>query len=897
MPRRFRNPENGIELIGRRTSHSKSFDVGDNKIKLVCSARTPFHYRDERGRFQDIDTDVQIDPSSGTLFAGSLPFRFAVLREGVGFEYTSRRDGKRFRVTLVRAGDRVLPPELLAPRHEANRIIFQDVVPGLDIEFVVNAGGVKTLRTIKNADAPHKLYWIVEGADDRVSQELTCRDAKYRKVKGTLAIDGEMWVETIEQSVRVRDRSTRIPRWTNEVAYPIVVDPTITEEVAVTGDDVSFYSLGSDYIRTSTCEFGVTDTTTYAGIRFQTVALANAITISSATLRVNVTGNGGQSDYIAGTVYGADVDDLAQWTVTTPNPRDVTRTTANAAFTKPTANGTKNTTVTSIVQEIVDRAGWASGNDMGFVIIPGAGSYVLTQLEDFGAAGTAEPELEVTYSGGFTEMVGSLAAVSSVTSGNMDKQPAIVGTVPAASTVNGSAAVDYKLVASAAAVSTAAALIGVLVDIVSVAINAVSTAAAAAMTNQLNISGTVVAGSTAAAALGWDPALVGTVTGLSVVADVPLIRDVDMLGSLNALSGASADILKNEVQIAGTVNGVSSAASNMVADRRMEGTSPGVSSAVALMTGDWRLIGTIAAQAQADAKLDRQQALAGSSPGASLVVGFAVVDWSLVGSVAGLSVVVSSMSATFVVTGSVAAVSVVTSGQLDRQQGLQGSSPGTSIATAAASADKTLSGSVPALSTFNAVLSADKEIVGNVNASSSIAGFLGTTRGIAGTIAAGASVAAQFDNAGRFVGTSSGVSGVVAQAFVDRRIAGSVAAVGGATAAAAVDRPLSGSSAGQSGVVGSLERFVAIVGTSQATSGCVAVLVGVWSLKGVVNATSIVVGNAVVDWSLRGSVETRAVVEAELSTVILQGPYAPAELEGFVPGLILFELFIPSDPS
>lgn len=132
------------------------------------------------------------------------------------------------------------------------------------------------------------------------------------------------------------------------------------------------------------------------GFRFQGVAVPQGATISSATLTLDT--DDASSVTNVGRIFGQDVDSAAAWANTTLLPKNMTRTTAFAALTGvPTTNGTAYPIdVTSIVQEIVDRAGWSSGNNMAF----GGGVTGNTgarKFEDYGNVPADAAALEIDY--------------------------------------------------------------------------------------------------------------------------------------------------------------------------------------------------------------------------------------------------------------------------------------------------------------------------------------------------------------------------------------------------------------------------------------------------------------------------------------------------------------------
>lgn len=132
----------------------------------------------------------------------------------------------------------------------------------------------------------------------------------------------------------------------------------------------------------------------YGFLRFLNVTVPQGAGISSATLTLNIIDITGTPDT---TLYGVDADNAAAFADPGNLPSAASRTTASADP-DPAGTGSHVITITSIVQEIVDRAGWASGNAMAFVAIDntGSGSHFWVG-EDYEDAGTAEATLDITY--------------------------------------------------------------------------------------------------------------------------------------------------------------------------------------------------------------------------------------------------------------------------------------------------------------------------------------------------------------------------------------------------------------------------------------------------------------------------------------------------------------------
>ncbi len=132
-------------------------------------------------------------------------------------------------------------------------------------------------------------------------------------------------------------------------------------------------------------------------LRFLSVGVPVGTTITAATITLNVVGITGTPDT---TIYGVDADNASAFADPGNLPSNATPTTASYDA-DPAGTGTFVLTVTDIVAEIVARAGWASGNNIAFIIRDNFGSGSNNwSAEDYHDAGTAEAVLDVTYTAG-----------------------------------------------------------------------------------------------------------------------------------------------------------------------------------------------------------------------------------------------------------------------------------------------------------------------------------------------------------------------------------------------------------------------------------------------------------------------------------------------------------------
>jgi hypothetical protein len=133
--------------------------------------------------------------------------------------------------------------------------------------------------------------------------------------------------------------------------------------------------------------------------RFQNVTVPNASVISTATLTL-VVGAGASATFNM-TIKGEDVDDSVAYEEET-DADDATETTAGVAWAGSSGWSTSDVEVSpdikTIIQEIVDRGGWASGNDLTLrVNYNGADANEEYEFKSFDDSAGVSALLTITY--------------------------------------------------------------------------------------------------------------------------------------------------------------------------------------------------------------------------------------------------------------------------------------------------------------------------------------------------------------------------------------------------------------------------------------------------------------------------------------------------------------------
>ncbi len=154
---------------------------------------------------------------------------------------------------------------------------------------------------------------------------------------------------------------------------PPVIAKKVDYQVSRGNDDAEErVSDGNMYLTSSDLEL-ISDggTAQIVGIRFQNIAIPQGATILSAVIEFETdeTNSGATSV----TIRGEDIDDAPTFNGSNSNISNRTTTSASVAWNNIPAWNTVSERhltpdLTSIVQEIVDRTGWSSDNDMVFII-------------------------------------------------------------------------------------------------------------------------------------------------------------------------------------------------------------------------------------------------------------------------------------------------------------------------------------------------------------------------------------------------------------------------------------------------------------------------------------------------------------------------------------------------
>lgn len=133
----------------------------------------------------------------------------------------------------------------------------------------------------------------------------------------------------------------------------------------------------------------------WGGIRFLNIQIPRGATIVSAAIVINDTTAGGT--VIDATIFGEAADDPSTFTTTSSDISNRTRTSASVEWdvASTTTGEITSPSITTVIQEIVNRAGFVAGNDMAIIIQINANNTAL--VRSFNGNPTKAAKLQVSY--------------------------------------------------------------------------------------------------------------------------------------------------------------------------------------------------------------------------------------------------------------------------------------------------------------------------------------------------------------------------------------------------------------------------------------------------------------------------------------------------------------------
>jgi hypothetical protein len=378
------------EFRKKRKMNSKTFLLDNGKRMLRTGIRKPLHYIDQDGKLADIDMTPTLD--RGQHFISKAPYKARIGRDFPGYRYTGARGTISAELVLINGN----PIAKREPEYTDKRFYWRGISLDTDCAIIPRNARLDAIVTLYSENAPRSFTWEILG-DKAMMRPVIGRDAKGRPLE--LEQDWSDDRLNIRWTGKVTDRAmARRGVVESDPVYPVWIDPTVNEEIVAGADDALEYTAfgpGSGFDNTNIylpagrnafVQF-------FDGFRFQGIAIPQGATIDSAVLTLDILSITGAPSV---RIYGNDTDDAAVWADPGNLIRNITKTTAFAAF-SPGATGVATVGVTALVQEIINRAGFASGNDLALGMFNQATLNYEFQIAAYEHGTRDEAQLDIVY--------------------------------------------------------------------------------------------------------------------------------------------------------------------------------------------------------------------------------------------------------------------------------------------------------------------------------------------------------------------------------------------------------------------------------------------------------------------------------------------------------------------
>lgn len=313
--------------------------------------------------------------------------------DGIHFEITLRTDGFTKEVVIDARNKLEQPP---TPQHKLVAL------------FRYQGDGLKVLKRSREEWDEDSYF---EASDGFRIEETTGKPSFIRPTRILDSSDSITARGDEQQSIPVFWRKFNGSLWQAKVlptqflmnaTYPVRADTTTTFDIQDTNDDGHDYEgLIFHLDRNIIIIGGDGGYIVNASFRFESIGIAQGTTIDSAYLKLSTQAASlGEGSGLEVDITANDADDVSPSAL---RPSTNTPTTASVAWGSISlAQGVVITSpdIASVVQEVVDRAGWSSGNAINIWVNGQSTTRQYRRIVDYSMDGTNTAQLEITYTTG-----------------------------------------------------------------------------------------------------------------------------------------------------------------------------------------------------------------------------------------------------------------------------------------------------------------------------------------------------------------------------------------------------------------------------------------------------------------------------------------------------------------
>lgn len=383
------------EIIAQRTENSKTIQTGEKTFSFVSSIG-PIHYKDDYKDDKEQWKEISLEMKDGKLT--TAPYELTI--DGLRVVVLDKKTGSTTQLELTDIGDsKTMYTAIETPKLDFSvkgKATAKDVATGTDLEISWDNSRVSYTRILKSSNASTiAKYSITETGTTKIPLLIKSQDSK----EGTN--------KTVEVTSEIKDGvlTESIDTVNINLTYPVRIDPTLDISVGSSTDDCrvipdiaySFIDLDDSSIYVGRTPM---DPSNHAGYRFVNILIPPLSGIDSSY--VSFTASSSTSGATANlNIYGDDVDDSATFS-TLSNFNGRSKTTEVVAWNS-ISSWTAETVydspeIKTIVQEIVDREGWASGNDISILVYDNASTAsAFRQSYAYDGSAIKSPALHIDY--------------------------------------------------------------------------------------------------------------------------------------------------------------------------------------------------------------------------------------------------------------------------------------------------------------------------------------------------------------------------------------------------------------------------------------------------------------------------------------------------------------------
>lgn len=324
------------DVINERTENTKSFDLGNGHHRLEISMGA-IHYKDNYGDKSEQWKDIDLTWVGNKIT--KAPYELTL--DGDKVTIRDKKTGEISTIELLSIGGILIAPQIY--QKSTGLANVSNIALDTDLEIVAENGRVKFSRILKTAKAP--------------------TDAEFRVTGNFVVKAGDMDGELPVESNLLSGILTETLKPDRLVKYPVRIDPTY--QIGTSFSDGYVYPAAGYDKTAASLYFGTNATPVPISIwlNFPNVTIPTVVTIDTAIIQHTASAN-----YAGVTckaiIYG-EAADSPTYPTTYADYWGRARTAHSSAWTVAawTLDATYDSNdISPIIQEIVSRLGWASGN-------------------------------------------------------------------------------------------------------------------------------------------------------------------------------------------------------------------------------------------------------------------------------------------------------------------------------------------------------------------------------------------------------------------------------------------------------------------------------------------------------------------------------------------------------